>query len=151
MHPAFVSASGAAVPVWFVNTGNFAQVREGLDPAARRFAETAKFEPKPGQSLLLPGKDGALSGVLFGLEAADRPRRTASCPAACPACCRPAPTASPTRRTTRGLPRSPSRSALTNSPAIARPTRTPRSLSFPRAWMARSFRASPRVLRSRAI
>jgi leucyl aminopeptidase len=71
MHPAFVSASGAAVPIWFVNTENFAQVREGLDAAARRFAETAKFEPKPGQSLLLPGQEGALSGVLFGVEAPD--------------------------------------------------------------------------------
>jgi leucyl aminopeptidase len=69
MHPAFVLAGGSAVPIWFVTTDSYAQVREGLDPAARRFAETAKFDPKPGQALLLPGKEGALSGVLFGLEA----------------------------------------------------------------------------------
>ena len=48
-------------------------MREQLGAAARRFAETAKFEPKAGQFLLLPGEDGALGGVLFGLEPADRP------------------------------------------------------------------------------
>jgi leucyl aminopeptidase len=73
MHPAFVSPGTAAVPVWFVTADNYAQVREQLGPAARRFAETAKFEPKPGQFLLLPGPDGALNGALFGLEAAAKP------------------------------------------------------------------------------
>src|SRR5437764_12025040 len=72
MHPAFAQAGGAAVPIWFVTTETYARVREELPPAARRFAETAKFEPKAGQSLLLPGADGALSGVLFGLEPADK-------------------------------------------------------------------------------
>ena len=73
MHPAFVSRGGAApVPVWFVNTDTYAQVREQIGAAARRYAETAKFEPKAGQSLLLPGADGALAGVLFGLEPNDR-------------------------------------------------------------------------------
>ena len=56
MHPAFVSRGDATpVPVWFVATDTYAQVREQLGAAARRFAETATFEPKPGQSLLLPG------------------------------------------------------------------------------------------------
>jgi leucyl aminopeptidase len=74
MHPALISPGGAApVPIWFVAADTYAQVREQLGAAARRFAETAKFEPKPGQSLLLPGADGAVTGVLFGLEAADRP------------------------------------------------------------------------------
>ena len=72
MYPAFVARSGAAVPVWFVHSGSWPQVREQLGAAAQRFAETARFEPKPGQFLLLPGADGALAGVLFGLEAADR-------------------------------------------------------------------------------
>ena len=85
----------------------YAQVREQLGAAARRFAETAKFEPKPGQSLLLPGPDGALSGVLFGLEPADKPEQ-GSLPAGTPArpAAEPASTVSPTRRTTRALPRS---------------------------------------------
>src|SRR4051794_1652232 len=76
MHPAFVSRGGVTpVPVWFVGTDTYPQLRERLDPAARRFAESAKFEPKPGQFLLLPGQDRALSGVLFGLEPADRPEK----------------------------------------------------------------------------
>ena len=73
MHPAFASGGGAAVPIWFVTTDT---LRAGARAAWRvraRFAETAKFEPKAGQSLLLPGEDGALAGVLFGLESAERP------------------------------------------------------------------------------
>ncbi len=63
------------MPIWFVTAETYASVREGLGAAARRFAETAKFEPKAGQSLLLPGPDGALSGVLFALEGADKPEK----------------------------------------------------------------------------
>src|SRR5947209_19355852 len=76
MHPAFVSRGGAApISVWFASTDTYAQVREQLGAVARRFADSAKFEPKPGQSLLLPGEDGALSAVLFGIEPADRPEK----------------------------------------------------------------------------
>jgi leucyl aminopeptidase len=73
MHPAFASRDGAApIPIWFVTKETYAQVRDALDTPARAFAASAKFEPKAGQMLLLPGKDDALSGVLFGLEAADK-------------------------------------------------------------------------------
>ena len=73
MHPAFAAPGGTSVPVWFVNTENWTSVRGQLGATAQRFAETAKFEPKAGQSLLLPGDNGALSGVLFGIEPADKP------------------------------------------------------------------------------
>jgi len=73
MHPAFAPGDGASIPIWFVTADTFAQVREQLWAAARRFAETAKFEPKAGQFLLLPGENSALSGVLFALESANRP------------------------------------------------------------------------------
>jgi len=73
MHPAFVAPGGASVPVWFVNADNWTLVRAQLGAAAQRFAESAKFEPKAGQSLLLPGDNGALAGVLFGIEATDKP------------------------------------------------------------------------------
>jgi leucyl aminopeptidase len=73
MHPAFVAPGGASVPVWFVNTDNWTAVRAQLSATAQRFAESAKFEPKAGQSLLLPGDNGALTGVLFGIEADQQP------------------------------------------------------------------------------
>src|SRR5258708_38249895 len=76
MHPAYVLRGGAkSVPIWFVTTDTYAQVSGAIGATARRFAESAKFEPKPGQFLLLPGADGALCGVLFGLEATDRPEK----------------------------------------------------------------------------
>jgi len=76
MHPAYVLSGGTkSCPIWFVTTDTYAQVSGEIGAAARRFAETAKFEPKPGQFLLLPDADGALSGVLFGLEAADKPEK----------------------------------------------------------------------------
>src|ERR1044072_839970 len=73
MHPAFASADGVSVPIWFVTAESYGQVRERLGASARRFAEAAKFEPKAGLHLLLPGEDGALGGVLFGLESAEKP------------------------------------------------------------------------------
>ena len=85
MHPAFVARGTEAVPIWFAHTGNWPQLREQLVAAAQRFAETAQFEPKPGQSLLLPGADGALSGVLFGLEPADRTEKDRFLPGRLPA------------------------------------------------------------------
>src|SRR5437016_1183892 len=91
MHPAFVSRGGATpVPVWFVGTDTYAQVLEVLEvleqlgAATRRFAESVKFEPKPGQSLLLPGQDGGLAGVLFGLEPADIPEKDRFLPSRLP-------------------------------------------------------------------
>jgi leucyl aminopeptidase len=73
MHPVFAAPAGATpIPIWFVSKETWPQVRDGLDATARVFAQSAGFEPKAGQALLLPGKDGALSGVLFGIEAAGK-------------------------------------------------------------------------------
>ena len=74
MHPAFVARGEAAqpVPIWFVTAATEPQVRGELDGGARAFAGAAGFEPQPGRHLLLPGAD-TLSGVLFGLEAPDKP------------------------------------------------------------------------------
>jgi leucyl aminopeptidase len=62
--------TAAAIPIWFVNAATYADVRERLEVPARAFADAAAFEPKPGRHLVLPGT-GGLSGILFGLEAAD--------------------------------------------------------------------------------
>jgi leucyl aminopeptidase len=74
MHPAFAARNGATpIPIWFVTPQSYAEVQSGLDPAARAFATAATYEPRAGSVLLLPGKDGALSAVLFGLEANGKP------------------------------------------------------------------------------
>src|SRR5215510_11819423 len=74
MHPIFVprGAQAPAVPIWFVATDTWALLRQELDARAQKFAEAAAFEPQPGKHLLLPGADGNLDGVLFGIEAAER-------------------------------------------------------------------------------
>jgi leucyl aminopeptidase len=66
------SGPSAAVPIWFVTADNYAAIRAGLPPPAGAFAQAAGFAPKAGHCLLLPGADGALVGVLFGLDPAER-------------------------------------------------------------------------------
>jgi leucyl aminopeptidase len=67
----FVARGAAdAIPIWFVTAATYPEVRERLDGEAVAFADATGFEPKAGRQLLLPGKKG-LSGVLFGIEAAD--------------------------------------------------------------------------------
>jgi leucyl aminopeptidase len=74
MNPIFTTGGAAtAIPIWFVNPANYADVREHLAAGARAYADAAGFEPKPGQMLALPG-DGALGGILFGIEAANEPK-----------------------------------------------------------------------------
>jgi len=69
----FVSppSATATVPVTFVTAATWAEIRERLDPRSRTFADAAGFAPGAGRHLLLPGPDGGLAGVLFGLEDAD--------------------------------------------------------------------------------
>ena len=70
MHPIFLPRghSATTVPVTFVNSATWRELRERLDARARAFADAAGFEPKAGRHLLLPGADGALDGILFALE-----------------------------------------------------------------------------------
>jgi leucyl aminopeptidase len=66
--------AAAAVPIWFVTSSTYPQIRDRLDAQARAFAAAAGFEPKPGRHLLLPGgNSAALGGVLFGVEDASEP------------------------------------------------------------------------------
>jgi leucyl aminopeptidase len=73
MHPVFLprGQTAATVPITFVDTSSWGGLRDRLDPRARAFVDAAGFEPKAGRHLLLPGTDGTLAGVLFGLEPAD--------------------------------------------------------------------------------
>jgi leucyl aminopeptidase len=64
--------AGQAVPIWFAAADGYAGVRAGLDAPSCAFADAAGFAPKAGHHLLLPAADGALAGVLFGLDAAGK-------------------------------------------------------------------------------
>jgi leucyl aminopeptidase len=69
--PAVFVAPGdatATLPVTFVTAATWTEIRDRLDGRSRAFADAAGFEPKAGRHLLLPGPDGGLMGVLFGLE-----------------------------------------------------------------------------------
>jgi leucyl aminopeptidase len=74
MHPVFANAGKSPpIPIWFVHPANFDAVRRKFDKSEQAFISSAAFEAKPGRSLLLPGGDGKLSGVLFGIESPDDP------------------------------------------------------------------------------
>ncbi|MEE7503232.1 leucyl aminopeptidase family protein [Methylobacterium sp. C33D] len=62
-----------AVPVTLVTTGSWATVEPGLEPAQRSFAQAIGFKPKAGSLALLPGPDGGLARVLFGLGDPEAP------------------------------------------------------------------------------
>jgi leucyl aminopeptidase len=69
MHPTFAESNHApATPIWFVTRTTWPGIRDSLGPLARSFADAAGFEPKPGAHLAVPGPDGSLAAVLFGLE-----------------------------------------------------------------------------------
>jgi leucyl aminopeptidase len=65
----FASPRRDATPVWLVSSANWEGVKSSIGAAATAFAERCGFKPKPGRMQLLPGKAGALAGVLFGVDA----------------------------------------------------------------------------------
>jgi leucyl aminopeptidase len=72
-HPAIVTTAAGRrpVPITFVSSKAWLDVRLSLSPEGRRFAEANAFAAKPGQCVLIPQADGSASQVLFGCEAAD--------------------------------------------------------------------------------
>jgi leucyl aminopeptidase len=68
--PHLLAPPGAAdaKPIWCFDADSWPAVRDRLPTAARKFAEAAGFEPKPGNHLLLPGADGTIGGVLLALD-----------------------------------------------------------------------------------
>src|ERR1700726_1692603 len=86
--PAVFITPGSAtrsVPVTFVPPATWSELRDRLDTRSRAFAEAAGFAPSAGRHLLLPGPDGALAGVLFGIEDADDKSKDLLRPGALPA------------------------------------------------------------------
>ena len=69
MHPAFETASvGNAIPITFTTKTSWPNIKAKLSQEARQFAEANAYAAKPGQMLTLPSANGAVDGVLFGLE-----------------------------------------------------------------------------------
>src|SRR5664279_2841691 len=73
--PIFVKAAKPGetppVPILLVNAGNYVEATKILDNREHAFIGASGYEPKPGRHLAVPGPDGQLAGVLFGIEAAD--------------------------------------------------------------------------------
>jgi leucyl aminopeptidase len=71
----FADAGSPAIPIHLVGGDDWTERAGAVGPAALAFARACAFEPKPGRHLLLPGADGALAAVLFGVEAGSKPAR----------------------------------------------------------------------------
>jgi leucyl aminopeptidase len=65
---AFAESTAAATPIQLVTEARWPDLAASLDPLARAFAASTGFEPKPGRHCLLPGPDGGLAAVLFGVD-----------------------------------------------------------------------------------
>ncbi|KMO23316.1 cytochrome C oxidase subunit II [Methylobacterium indicum] len=61
-------ATEAATPIRCVDAAGWPAVLAALPPLAAAFAQASGFEAKPGRIALLPGADGRLETVLFGIE-----------------------------------------------------------------------------------
>ena len=74
MHSLFASAGKSqAVPILFVTAKTFAEATRSLNAHAHEFVRAAGFEPKAGRHLIVPGPDGKLAAILFGLENSNEP------------------------------------------------------------------------------
>jgi leucyl aminopeptidase len=64
---------GPAIPVQPLSEAETGPALDSLPAGAKAFAAMAEFKGKAGQVLLVPGADGALANVLFGLGAGGDP------------------------------------------------------------------------------
>ncbi|MGJ5202359.1 leucyl aminopeptidase family protein [Bradyrhizobium sp. HKCCYLR20261] len=67
--------ASSAIPITFVTKARWPEIRESLPAEARTFAEANVYAAKPGSCLILPGADGRIAQVLFGIEDADARHR----------------------------------------------------------------------------
>ena len=62
-----VAAAGDATPIWAVTEKIFPRWLEAQDATARAWLQQHRYQPKPGRFMVLPGKSGAVAGVVLGL------------------------------------------------------------------------------------
>lgn len=77
MHRLLASASSVAIPVHAVSKPGWPALRDALPRLGRAFAEAQGFAARPGQHIALPDAQGAVAGVLLGVEPLDSRRRDA--------------------------------------------------------------------------
>jgi leucyl aminopeptidase len=65
-----------AVPIRAVAPDTLETELQALEAQQRRFVEAQGFKAEAGRHVLLPGPEGDIAGVLFGLGKADSPERT---------------------------------------------------------------------------
>ena len=68
MHELLVASDAEAVPVWFATKEGVVGVLADLPEAGQAWIAANGFEVAAGRHLALPGPNGTLAGVIFGLE-----------------------------------------------------------------------------------
>ncbi len=66
----FTLPTETVIPLYRVTPSNLPALLEKLPPAQALWVQAAGFEATPGRSLLLPGEDHSVAGVLVGVDAA---------------------------------------------------------------------------------
>lgn len=78
------ASTTSAIPITFVTKASWPGIKESLSAEARNFAEANVYTAKPGSYLALPGADGRIAQVLFGIEDDDAKHRDLFRPGALP-------------------------------------------------------------------
>ena len=68
MQSPFETAPAAAIPIIFATKSTWAGIATELPEHTRQFAAANDFTGKPGKCLTLPGPDGQIARVVFGIE-----------------------------------------------------------------------------------
>ena len=64
----FAKGQGAGVPIWFVEAGELDARLPQWPQGTAAAIKMARFTGKAGETLMVPGSDGQMAAVLFGLE-----------------------------------------------------------------------------------
>lgn len=70
MHQAFTANAKSPVQIWLFSRDEFASLTDEPFANARNLAAAQDFRARSGQKLLIPGEDGALAHIMFGLGGA---------------------------------------------------------------------------------
>lgn len=84
-HGVFALAPAQAIPLHLCSPAQWPGLLVGLPPLQRQWVATTGFEPLAGRVLLLPGTDGALAGVLVGIDPSEPLWQLAALPPQLPA------------------------------------------------------------------